>query len=116
MTRGLLSSSTCKYKRIPPTLFNGLSSLSSLFYGDDQLSSHSICLVFRNTYKVLDTMRAPDITLSVKPRAPTSMVLPLEVSINQLFHDTLNVCIVKVNHQNRSGRVLIDLVANVISA
>jgi len=47
------------------------------------------------TDEVLDTMRAHDITLSVIPGGCTSMVQPLDISINRPFKDILKVSIAK---------------------
>jgi len=43
------------------------------------------------TDEVLDTMRAHDITLSVIPGGCTSMVQPLDISINRPYKDILKV-------------------------
>lgn len=67
------------------------------------------------TDEVLDTMRAHDITLGVVPGGCTSMVQPLDVSINRPFKDILKVSITKVNYQNQKEGVLIDPIANFIS-
>jgi len=67
------------------------------------------------TDKVLDTMRAHDITLSVIPEGCTSMVQPLDVSINRPFKDILKVSIIKVNYHNQRGEVLIDPITNLVS-
>jgi len=52
------------------------------------------------TEKVLDTMRAHDITLSIIPGGCTSLVQPLDVSINRPFKDILKVSI----NQSSKGR------------
>ena len=43
------------------------------------------------THEVLDNMRAHDITLSVIPGYCTSMVQPLDISINRPYKDILKV-------------------------
>jgi len=48
----------------------------------------------------LDIMQAHDITLSVIPGGCTSMVGPLDVSINRLFKYILKVGIIEVNYHN----------------
>ena len=52
------------------------------------------------TDEVLDTMRAQDITLSVIPGGCTSMVQPLDISINRPFKDILKVSITKVKKKS----------------
>ena len=44
------------------------------------------------TAEVLDTFRANDITVSIIPGGCTSLVQPLDVSINRPFKDILKVC------------------------
>jgi len=68
-----------------------------------------------NTDEVVDTMRVHDIILSVILGGCTSMVQPLDISINWSFKDILKVGIIKVNYQNQRGEVLIDPIANLIS-
>jgi len=52
------------------------------------------------TEEVLDTMRAHDITLGIIPGGCTSLVQPLDVSINRPFKDILKVSI----NQSSKGR------------
>ena len=62
--------------------------------------------------KVLDTMRAHDITLSVIPGGCTSMVKPLDISINRPYKDILKVSINKTPVKFCAKEVLIDLFTN----
>jgi len=64
------------------------------------------------TDEVLDTMRAHNITLSVIPGGCTSMVQPLNISINRPYKDILKVSINKALVRFCAKEVLIDRFTN----
>ena len=76
--------------------------------------THMALDMFRGhkTDEVLDTMRAHNITLSVIPGGCTSMVQPLDISINRPYKDILKVSINKALVKFCAKEVLIDPFTN----